>query len=122
MSRLLALLLLLTLPAWADTEVRRLQNDSDASVQLHLGQAQLGSFDRFGEGAVHFILPTSAEGALEIKTRLGLTRLYESNGLIYAVVNGAAPQAISNRANQYLTLFVDTQGNVRVRRWEYWYG
>lgn len=122
MRKLLTLLLLLTLPAWADTEVRRLQNDSDASVQMHLGSAEVGSFPRFGEGSVHFLLPTSAEGALEIKTRAGLTRLYESNGLIYAVVNGAAPQAISGRANQYITLLVDSRGYVRVRRWEYWYG
>lgn len=119
--RALLLCLLLALPAWADTEVRRLQNDSDASVTMRIGETTVGDFPRFGEGSVHFQLPEGEAGALEIKTRAGLTRLYASNGLIYAVINGAAPLPVSNRVNQYLTLFVDTQGVVRVRRWELWY-
>lgn len=111
----LALFLLLVLPAWGETAVRSLQNDSDASVVLTAGGAEVGAFDRFGAGPLHVSLP------LDLKTRAGVTRLSEKDGLIYAEVNAGAPRPISNRVNQYVTIFVDSQGNVRIRRWQHWY-
>lgn len=120
MRAALALFLLLALPAWSETQIRRLQNDSDVSVQLRMGDAPIASFDKFGQGNLRLDLPQQGS-FLDVKTRAGMTRLYESNGLIYAVVNGAEPKPISNRVNQYLTLFIDMKGNVRIKRWEYWY-
>ncbi len=120
------LVLLLCLSVRAETQVRSLQNNSDAPTRVRLGQTEVATVDRYDSSILKLELPQgdpNQEGAsyLELKTRAGVTRLYDHAGMIYARIDERPPVAISNRSNEYLTLIVDEKGKVIVRRWEYWY-
>lgn len=124
--RTLVLVLLLCLSARAETRVRLLQNNSDAPARVRLGQAEVVTVDRYDASILKLELPQgdpNQEGSpyLELKTRAGVTRLYDHAGKIYARIDEHPPVAISSRSNEYLTLIVDEKGKVIVRRWEYWY-
>ncbi|GMU54448.1 MAG: hypothetical protein AMXMBFR33_35940 [Candidatus Xenobia bacterium] len=120
------LVLLLCLSARAETQVRSLENNSDAPARVSLGQTEVTTIDRYGSSVVRLELPQgdpNQDGApyLELKTRAGVTRLYDHEGKIFARIDERPPVAISSRSNEYLTLIVDEKGKVIVRRWEYWY-
>jgi hypothetical protein len=120
------LMLLLCLSARAETQVRSLENNSDAPARVSLGQTEVTTIDRYGSSVVRLELPQgdpNQDGApyLELKTRAGVTRLYDHEGKIFARIDERPPVAISSRSNEYLTLIVDEKGKVIVRRWEYWY-
>ncbi len=124
--RTILLVLLLCLSARAETQVRLLENNSDAPARVSLGQTEVTTVDRYGSSNVKLELPQgdpNQEGApyLELKTRAGVTRLYDHGGKIFARIDERPPVAISSRSDEYLTLIVDEKGRVIVRRWEYWY-
>lgn len=124
--RTILLVLLLCLSARAETLVRLLENNSDAPTRVSLGQTEVTTIDRYGSTKVKLELPQgdpNQEGApyLELKTRAGVTRLYDHGGKIFARIDENPPVAISSRSGEYLTLIVDEKGKVIVRRWEYWY-
>lgn len=124
--RTILLVLLLCLSARAETQVRSLENNSDAPARVSLGQTEVTTIDRYGSSVVRLELPQgdpNQDGApyLELKTRAGVTRLYDHEGKIFARIDEHPPVAISSRSNEYLTLIVDEKGKVTVRRWEYWY-
>lgn len=117
--RALALALLLALPAAADTELRQVLNDSDGPVRLEVADWSL-EVPRFEQnGEVRVRLPV--DSGMKIQTRDGVWFLADREGKLVAWKEGGEPLAISNRSGEYITLWIDPNGRMRVRRWPYSY-